>query len=78
MSRDECFKLMGFGLIAAAVLVGLLLAPRVAPYQFQAATSGGFWRFDRVTGEVVLCLAETDPYDLACTKPRRTEWRPPG
>jgi hypothetical protein len=50
--------LVGAALIAVSILAGHLLAPLVAPYRFQAALLGGFWRFNIVTGEAMLCLGD--------------------
>jgi hypothetical protein len=47
--------------IAAAVLAGLLLAPRMAPYRLVASGGSGFWWVNIVTGEVQLCTGILPP-----------------
>lgn len=78
-----------WAIVTAGTLVALaiLLGPVIAPYRFTAVAGAGFWRFNAmvksgiianaITGTAMLCIVETDPFDMACSAAQRPERRRP-
>lgn len=55
LRRPRLNPLGAAALIAAAILAGLLLAPRAAPSRLVANSTGSFWRLNVASGAVELC-----------------------
>jgi hypothetical protein len=55
------------GLLIAGALV---IAPLMTPYRVISGSGSGSWLLNANSGEVRLCVAQVDPYQLTCSRPR--------